>query len=189
MNREAWLNRIASELAEDFSKKGHTLPAKLEISVGFPSRGATSRNNQVIGQCWNGATKDGTTAIFVSPVIKAGVRAADVLVHELCHSVLPLGTGHKAPFAKLATEMGLEGKPTHTTAGKELTKRLNALIKKLGPYPHSGLIVVGREKKQTTRLLKVSCPTCDYTVRVTRSWLDIGLPICPVDSEEMQEVS
>jgi hypothetical protein len=188
MNREAWLHTIASDLAGDFLKVGKPFPSKLAISVGFPSRGATSMSKRVIGQCWNGeACKDGTFHIFISPVLKTGLEAADTLVHELCHAVLPSGTGHKGPFAKLATTMGLEGKPTSTNAGKALTARLNALIKKVGTYPHSGLQVVGRTKVQTTRLLKVSCPTCDYTVRVTRSWLEIGNPVCPVDGIEMEE--
>src|SRR6185295_736849 len=190
MNREAWLHTVASDLAEDFLKVGKPFPSKLAISVGFPSRGAVSMSKRVVGQCWNGvASKDGTFHVFISPVLKTGFEAADTLVHELCHAVLPAGSGHKAPFAKLATQMGLtKGKPAQASAGEELSKRLNALIKKVGAYPHSGLIVVGRTKVQTTRLLKVACPTCDYTVRVTRSWLDIGLPICPVDGIEMEEV-
>lgn len=36
-----------------------------------------------------------------------------------------------------------------------------------------------RPKKQTTRLLKVECGQCGYTVRLTRKWLDVGPPGCP----------
>jgi len=32
--------------------------------------------------------------------------------------------------------------------------------------------------KQTTRLVKCVCPDCGYTIRVTRKWLDTGLPYC-----------
>jgi hypothetical protein len=31
----------------------------------------------------------------------------------------------------------------------------------------------------TTRLRKVACPDCGYTIRVTRSWMQKGLPACP----------
>lgn len=30
-----------------------------------------------------------------------------------------------------------------------------------------------------TRLRKVSCPDCGYTVRKARGWMDVGLPVCP----------
>lgn len=37
----------------------------------------------------------------------------------------------------------------------------------------------------TTRLRKVSCQDCGYTVRMTRSWLLKGLPTCPCGNEMM----
>lgn len=41
-------------------------------------------------------------------------------------------------------------------------------------------IITNAPKKQTTRLLKVSCSECGYTARVTRKWLDkAGAPLCP----------
>jgi hypothetical protein len=40
---------------------------------------------------------------------------------------------------------------------------------------------------QGTRMLKVECPDCGYTLRTTRKWLDTGLPSCPAGNE-MQEV-
>jgi len=33
--------------------------------------------------------------------------------------------------------------------------------------------------KQSTRLRKVECTDCGYTVRVTQKWLDVGKPHCP----------
>lgn len=45
-----------------------------------------------------------------------------------------------------------------------------------------------REKKQTTRMLKVVCPDEEcphndagspYLVRTTRKWIECGLPACP----------
>lgn len=41
------------------------------------------------------------------------------------------------------------------------------------------------KKKQQTRLLKVECEACHYTMRVTRSWLQIGVPVCPNPGCEM----
>jgi hypothetical protein len=188
MNREAWLHLMVEQLAPLFGDAGFILPAHIAVSVGFPSRGALSTKRQRIGECWypNSSADGKTSTIFISPVLTEGVRVADVLVHELCHAVLPVDTKHKAPFAKLALQMGLVGKPTATTAGAELVERLNTLIISVGPYPHAPLTPSLVTKPQTTRLVKVACQ-CGYTVRVTRKWLDCGAPICPVDNTEMVE--
>lgn len=39
---------------------------------------------------------------------------------------------------------------------------------------------------QATKLLKVACAKCGYTVRVTERWLKHGFPICPTDSIFME---
>jgi hypothetical protein len=36
-----------------------------------------------------------------------------------------------------------------------------------------------RPKRPTCRLRKAACADCGYTIRVTRSWLERGLPVCP----------
>ena len=190
MNREAWLHALATRLTDDFVNVGQVVPAKLAIGVGFPSSGGTSQLRQRIGECWNGdASEDGTFQIFISPVISDSVGAGDVVVHEMCHAVLPKGTKHNRRFAALTKDLGLDGKPTATFASPRLTVRLNALIAELGPYPHSKLSLTPRLSRQTTRLLKVLCDGCGYTVRVTRQWLDKGAPICPTCGVEMEEAS
>jgi hypothetical protein len=124
--------------------------------------------------------------VFVSPAIGDGPAAAAVLVHELCHAALLAehpDAGHGPKFKTLATEMGLIGKMTETTAGPELTQRLHALMFGMIPYPHSTLdLEIGR-KKQGTRMLKVVCPECGYTVRTTATWIEQGLPTCPCGTD------
>jgi hypothetical protein len=66
-----------------------------------------------------------------------------------------------------------------TRPGKELTVRLNALVQKLGDYPHACLNAQ-QIRKQGTRLLKAECLSCGYTVRITKKWIEeVGLPVCP----------
>jgi hypothetical protein len=36
-----------------------------------------------------------------------------------------------------------------------------------------------RGSAATTRQRKVTCPECGYTVRMARSWMQVGLPTCP----------
>jgi hypothetical protein len=37
------------------------------------------------------------------------------------------------------------------------------------------------EQKQPTRLLKVQCKKCGYTMRITLKWLNVAVPNCPVN--------
>jgi hypothetical protein len=36
-------------------------------------------------------------------------------------------------------------------------------------------------------MIKCACPSCGYTARTTRKWLDAaGAPVCPTDNETME---
>lgn len=187
MNREQWLQSAILHLRPDFEPIA-PLPDTLHVSVGFPSRGGLKLSgSKTIGECWNGAcSADGAPHIFISPLLADPCRALDVLVHELIHAALPIGTGHKGPFKRAMLALGLEGKPTATTAGPELAKRLNGLLSDLGPYPHPALTHQGMQKKQGTRMLKAACPLCGYTVRLTQKWADVGMPRCPACPTELE---
>jgi hypothetical protein len=187
MNREAWLAALTERLRPKFQALGAPLPDIIHVSVGFPSTRALSRKKQRIGECWMPAAgKDGSHQIFISPLISDVIEVGATLVHELAHAALPDDTRHKGPFARLARQLGLEGKATATTAGEELKAELAKHIEVIGPYPHAGLSASTRPiKKQSTRLLKAICSKCGYTVRVTSKWLDIGPPICPIDNIPM----
>jgi hypothetical protein len=179
MNREQWLEAAVNELRPVFKNAGFTIPPRMYVSVGWPSSGGTKRKNTTIGQAWspeNSADKVGH--IFISPVLDNVVDVLATLVHEVGHIVVGLKHGHKAPFVRFCKAIGLEGKPTATYAGDDLVKTLDALVEKIGDYPHAKLAPSER-KVQGTRLLKVQCPDCGYTIRVTRKWLDEGVPTCP----------
>lgn len=182
--REQWLNALVEELRPIVEEQGEQVPEQVRISCGFPSKMATSRKRQRIGECWYTYTaEDGVKQMFISPVLGDPVKVADVTLHEMIHAALPDDTGHKGSFPRIARDCGLTGKPTATSAGPELEKRLQRITKKLGPYPHSALKPTGREKKQTTRMLKVECPECGYVVWTTQKWIDEGLPFCPNEHE------
>jgi hypothetical protein len=86
-------------------------------------------------------------------------------------------------FRGKATAIGLVGKMTATTVGEELLPKLTAIAERLGDYPHSVLKPSGKEKVQTTRMLKLECPEDGYIVRTTAKWLDVGYPSCPCGTE------
>lgn len=183
--REAWLLRGVTLLRPYMEEHGATVPDVVRVSCGFPSRAV----RKTLGECWCSGDAAGNQQIFITPTLSDPVRVLDVLVHELLHAALPPKVKHGPKFAKMAHALGLEGKPTATTAGAALTELLRGHVETLGAYPHASL-VLGARSVQGTRLLKATCGECGYTVRVTRKWLEAaGTPLCPCNQEPMEEGS
>lgn len=185
--REQWLNRALALIAAYLQDKAQaTVPALTRVSCGLAGGRIGSKR---IGECWNPlASTDSATEIFISPVLddvagKQGVLAT--LVHEAIHAAVGVEHGHKKPFSSAAKAAGLEGKMTATEAGAELLLKIMDWSQYLGAYPHAHMNPAGR-KKQGTRLVKVSCKACGYTLRTTQKWLDTGLPMCHCNGEEMR---
>lgn len=185
--REQWLEQATRKLQRSvFGPADITLP-EVRVSVGWPSKGGRAKKQTVIGQCWaTKATKDDVAQLFISPTQDSGLRVLDVLAHELVHAVDDCENGHKGPFVDMIRRIGLEGKPTATTAGPELKATLERILEQLGEFPHAAIDPTQGERKQGTRMLKVQCYDSDYIVRMTQKWIDtVGLPLCPCHGEEM----
>lgn len=207
MNRETWLLQAIETLrTELFLPQGHTFPETIRVSMGF-GFGRSGSSLSVLGQYWPvGMSVDGLPQIYISPAVDDSSRVLDILIHELCHAVVP-GEGHGAPFKRVALSVGLTGKMRATVASESLKDRLNVLIERLGPIPHGRVIPPGRggasspgaptnpdqpqgpegaPKKQGTRMLPIGCSDCGFKARTTRQWLDkIGAPLCACNSKPM----
>jgi hypothetical protein len=186
MTREAWLNKLVERLRPLYRDAGHPLPDRIKVSCGWPTHRAIAPTgkNRTIGQCFaTQCSADQVNEIFVSPCIAKATQAAAILCHELIHALDNCQSGHKAAFKRVATAIGLTGKMTATRPAPPLAERLNALCESIGPYPHATLDIETGRKKQGTRMLKVACPECGYTVRTTRQWIEQGLPTCPCGAE------
>lgn len=190
-NREEWLTRggsaILSKLILPKVTASNITEAKgWVVTCGWPSVKAMARSNRRVGECWTPEScGDGSTyQIFISPVLDVpveedGYGVLPCLAHELVHAVVGTAAGHKGRFKEVARAIGLEGKLTATFAGEELAYYLGILADDLGAYPHSKLDARHRPtKKQTTRMIKAICANCGYTIRVARSWIEVGLPTC-----------
>lgn len=189
--REEWLVAAVDALRPLFAEIEQTIPA-VRVSVGWP--GGRGKKNAVIGQCWaTSQSADKVAQVFISPVLSDGARVVDVLAHEIVHAIDDCQNGHRAPFARIAKALGLEGKMTATVAGPALAEKLRAIVADLGPYPHAALAAGAQgadgPKKQGTRMLKVECEQgSGYIVRMTRKWLEeFGSPSCPCHSLPMRE--
>lgn len=202
--RESWLEQAIDIFRPRFIEVGLPLPDQVHVSVGF-AYGARQENGQVLGQCWaRQASDDGVNHLFISPELGDTFDVLETLLHELIHAADDCTSGHKGEFAKAATRLGLRAPMTFTPSSPEVEAELVLIAIELGEYPHGALhpvkarapVPVGAPEppkmhsgpaKQGTRMIKVACPTCGYTVRLTRRWLDMGAPICPVDSIGLEE--
>lgn len=185
--REAWLAQLANSLSPLFSGAGFPLPSRVRFSCGWP--GCGDRQTR-IGECWHSkASADGSFEIFISPTQSDPLAVGGTLVHELCHTAVGLEAGHGPRFRACALSVGLCGPMRSTKSSQQLVEQLNNIMSLIGPYPHAELKPSDRPtKKDGTRLLKVACPECEYTVRVSRKWLDVGLPVCPCGVEMTEGV-
>lgn len=180
--REEWLHRFTNTFARPlFARAGYTVPHQLSLSMGFPSKG---KRGKAIGECWSSKAVDGSVhAIIIRSTLSDGARIADVLLHEIVHATVGVDKKHGACFKACALAIGLEGKMRATVAGEELASKIAAWIDAHGNIPHNAIKADAKttSKKQTTRMIKVSCPECGYTCRTTRKWIDKGTPLCPVE--------
>lgn len=187
--REPWLTNAVGEFRPIFDAHGFTLPEKIRVTCGFPSKMARAMN-RAMGE-WHppSSSADGHHEIFISPVESDPWLVLGVLVHELCHSATP-SDGHRGLFPTIAKRMHLEGKPSATKIGKRFKEEFVSILEVLGEYPHANLDVTADRKTQSTRMLKVVCPNCiernadgsfkwQYSLRMSQTTADRGLPTCP----------
>ena len=181
--REGWLVAAIVEIDKTFFKdKGYKLPKKLQVSCGF-ARGVS----RAIGQCFPPErSADKTTQMFVCPSMGDAVKVLATLLHEMIHASVSCKVGHRGAFRKLAKEFGLAGKMTATFAeeGSDLHKKLKAMFKRLGKYPHAAL---EKSIKLGTRRgwIRLVSPHLD-TYRITISPVmleESGAPLDPWGNE------
>jgi hypothetical protein len=181
--REQWMLAGIDALRPHFDAAGVTIPAHVRISTGWP--GGKGTKAKTIGQCWASATvSDGTSAIFISPVLKDPVTILVTIVHELVHAVDDCKSGHRGAFVKMAKAVGLMKPWTSTPPTPELVEVLKGIAAGLGEFDHGSISTSARKGVQGTRMLKVECLTCGCVIRMTRKWLnEAGLPTCGCGSE------
>lgn len=162
--REQWLNAFIAAARPIFKALELELPEKIRASVGFMFRGG-----KAIGQCWHeAASTDGTHEIFVIPTLDDSYRIADVLTHELAHTLFGPDEKYGRNFKAAVTKLGLEGKATATIAGPGWLEWASPILEDLGRIPHAAIDpTLSGVKKQKTYLIKASCTCCDVIFRIT----------------------
>lgn len=163
--RVAWLELAYEALRRDILTTAPPVEA-VNVTCGFPSRGARSRTKKVVGECFHGFEEtEAPTFISLHPkVFKDPIEVLATLLHEAIHATLPPKSGHGPRFAAAAKEAGLEGPPTATVPGEALKVRLNAILKALPPMP-KGWGDMTSKPAAGSRLRLYEC-SCGVKVRV-----------------------
>lgn len=186
--REEWLNAAVEQIRPWFREIGVSLPTNIRVSCAW----SKNAKKGAVAWCWKTENSaDGSTEIQVTPEIDVPRSILANLIHELIHAADNCASKHSGFFRETAKRIGLTGKMTCTTAGPDLDLKLVGLATRLGEYPHAALNPANPaddKPKQTTRMLKATCPMDGYTIRLTRKWADVGLPSCPCSMEMELEV-
>lgn len=189
--REQWLRALVDLLRPVLETAGASVP-DVAISVGFPLKAGRGRN-RAIGQCWDGQhADDGRPQVFIHPELSDPIDVAAVVLHEVIHAApesLPRSRQpHGRAFAKIARQMGLQGKMTATTPSDVARDMLTRMTATLGIYPHGRLNALSASRKQSTRMLKAVCDAIHdpYVVRLARTTAERGLPSCGDCGEPMR---
>lgn len=181
--REQWLNRAKDGMIKTvFKQAGYAEKDFPQIRITCAPIG--SRKTKTIGQCYNNSlSADNTFEIVISSEIDTPEETIAILAHEIIHALVGLEAGHGPKFRKVALAIGLTGKMTATVAGEAFKQATQALLVKLGEYPHASM-KRGEKKKQTTRMVKLECGDCGFICRASRSAIEAsGEPTCGCGSE------
>ena len=167
--REEYLQKAKDELNERvFKQAGYEIP-DVKISCSW-ALGTADTNKKTLGQCvprsWS---KANINEIMIVPTVDNSEQVIDTLAHELAHAVDDCKSGHGAGFKKICLAVGLNGSSqmTYACAGDELKQTITEIVEDIGLYPHNEL-EINKRKKQTTRMLKVSCTECEFSYRTSR---------------------
>lgn len=116
----------------------------------------------------------------------------EVLIHEMAHAEnhkkgikdVSGNQCHNKKFKEMAERLGLIVKPRDKRYGYGFTARgpaADAFLKKVGFKQElfSAARLITKGIGAGSRLIKCQCPACEYTVRTTKKWIDVGVPTCP----------
>ena len=171
--RESWLAAAAVLLQHEVFPSAGINPAQWEqrryrVACGFPIGYRGSRTGKVtLGQAFDPSiSADGTFEVFINPILDNPVEVINVLAHEKGHVWAGIQCGHRGEFARICRAIGLVGPMTATTPSDALRVKFQSIADQLGSYPHAKVDPNAR-RKQGTRLLKLQCSDCGWTVRLS----------------------
>jgi hypothetical protein len=158
------------------------LPERVQYSVGW------SPSKKALGFCVSPvASANGTTHVYVCPMLDSALEVLCVLCHELVHAVVGVDKKHGREFYQAGERLGLEGPAKFMLPGPTLITFLRSVIDTLGPWPHARVDIYKAKpaKPRAKNTFKfVSKTIAQYRVTVHRDLVDLyGAPKDPQGDE------
>ena len=200
ITHEDYLVAVTRAVCEQYPT---TAPALRQVQLVFgtgPRRWALDPLHRV----WGGGEADEPLPLVEIAAIGglAPAETCHVVLHELAHVLTP-GSGHGGAWRYAARQVGLLQPRAWPGAGELASWGAPALRSKLQAIPAPTERVpaayhdwqrrpcgvgygtrggTSRGEGAGSRYLKVTCqyPGCGYQVRLTRKWLALGAPRCPL---------
>ena len=177
--REAWLSAALTRISRGWPTESE-LPENTRVSVGFPVKNRGRGAGRVTEHYAATQSDGGFIEIFVSPTLGDAQTVARALALE-------------------AATVALNRAPSDGERAA-LIARADSVVASLPEYPHDALNGATRARSGSSgarasdiggtdaapvpgpgsRLIKVRCDGCGYTMRVTRTWILRAVPVCPV---------
>lgn len=195
--REQVLLKFYNEfLIPRFASKGYLLPTNVRISIGMP------KSLNVAGSTYHPRVGDNYYHIFLSPFkLFEYEEFFGTLIHEAVHT---LHFDHKKGFQDCAAAVGLVAPWVATQNSPQLDEDIQRWVfenniewrePSIDITPAVGLLPfgggggrggrgsfprpIGAPKPQTGRMVKLTCPSCNYIVRTARGNITTkGYPTC-----------
>jgi len=177
LNREAWLRSAYALLRRKLIRE---CPEHVAVSWSFPSKGGTSAARRTIGEChYKGASAggkiEGDRVVLISPMLREPSQLVETMLHEMVHVALPMGTGHRKQFSRLAARVGLVKPWTATKASPELAQRIRKEFLPALPAWPGGFLQI--QTTQKNRQLKATCD-CARIIRGSAKLFEAGPILC-----------
>lgn len=183
--REEWLNAALSIIRD----RVPGLASRVRVACGFPS---TYTRSGTLSECWpDQASRDGTWEVLISPTVALPTEVFTLLLGSVLHTLPGAASKTSNTYRSACLDAGLApaDESWKTLTGTEYLWETYAQdLEALGVYPHAE-IQAGTRKVQQTRMIKLCCPSCGYTIRTTAKWIATGLPVCHDGTEFVAEES
>ena len=163
---EAYLQKFGEYILEignaskfgDKSNAGKGIQIHISDTRGRKRVTNSNGGSHVVGLCYpKGWASDEIRKIEIDRETADTFQALHIVAHEVSHALCHEKEGHKGKFIKLVFGVfKLGGIPTCTEVTKEFKILIGDWLRQNGKYPHVAFTDLG--KKQTTRMVKVSCP-------------------------------
>ena len=217
MTHEMYIHAVRAIVAERLNADEQTKVRMIKLVYGA---GSTQLRGVTYYGRWSNGSPEAEPFVEVCSFGQSSLfQLACTTIHELGHVITPIGEGHgrawKASCSRLglttALAAGQEYAPEHLDP--DVLAKIQALptpddgAPYVGFFQGLGLTITGpkpkpcgmgvgakggksRGKGSGSRMIKVVCLECDYSVRMSRKWLDdenYGAPACPMHHETMHE--